>query len=168
MDWVTVTNTALSTVKKYRYVLLVVLIGILLLTFPGQQEESEPVTLQNQEVSSQAALEDALAQILSLVEGAGRVEVLLTQSRGEEILYQTDGTLSSGEHSTDKRTSTVLITGESRQETGLVKQRNPPVYQGAIVLCQGAGSPGVRLSIVEAVMRVTGLSSDKITVLKMK
>jgi len=36
------------------------------------------------------------------------------------------------------------------------------------VVCQGADRAGVRLAVVDAVKSVTGLSSDRITVLKMK
>jgi len=39
---------------------------------------------------------------------------------------------------------------------------------GAVIVCQGADDPQVRLSIVDAVSKVTGLGSDKISVLKMK
>ena len=39
---------------------------------------------------------------------------------------------------------------------------------GAIIVCQGGDSPTVRLNIVEAVSNVTGIGSDRITVLKMK
>lgn len=166
MDWIAHTNTGISILKKYRYALLAILAGILLLTFPGQKPDSPEESVQKKE--TEETLEVQLAQILSLIHGAGRVDVLLTPLKGEETVYQTDEDISSGEHTADQRSDTVLITGEGRLETGLVKQINPPVYRGAVIVCQGAGNPQVRLSVVEAVMSVTGLTSDKITVLKMK
>ena len=102
--------------------------------------------------------------MLSRLYGAGEVEVLLTQACGEETIYQTDDNQSRE----DFRTDTVIVTNQDRKETGLVKQVNAPIYLGAIVLCQGADSPQVKLSIVEAVSSATGLTSDRITVLKMK
>lgn len=168
MDWIGYTNAGISFIKKYRYALLVVAAGILLLTLPSQEEASEAPVESETGNGAEPTLEDSLAQILSLIEGAGKVQVLLTQEKGEETLYQTDADISSGEHTADQRTDTVLITGEGRLETGLIKQINPPQYRGAVIVCQGAGDPQVRLSVVEAVMRVTGLTSDKITVLKMK
>jgi stage III sporulation protein AG len=62
---------------------------------------------------------------------------------------------------------TVIVMDGNREETGLVKQVLPPVYRGAVIACQGADSANIRLAIVEAVKSVTGLSSDRITVLKM-
>ena len=99
-----------------------------------------------------------LEEILSRVEGAGEVAVLLTESRGGEIFYQTEGD--------DQRT--VLVTGTDRSESGLVRTTQSPVYQGAVVVCQGADSPAVRLAVVEAVSNATGLGTDRITVLKME
>lgn len=168
MDWVTYCSKGMEYIKKYRYVILIIVAGIVLLRVPDSNSSEKNPVLQEAEIEAQPSLEDSLAQILSMVEGAGKVEVLLTQSRGEEILYQTNDELSSGEYTQQTQKDTVLITGDDRTETGLIRQRNPPVYQGAIILCQGADKAGIRLSIVEAVMGVTGLTSDKITVLKMK
>ena len=168
MDWIAYTNAGMSILKKYRYALLVILAGILLLTLPGQEANVEDAADSIPKKETEPTLERDLAEILSLIDGAGRVEVLLTSVKGEETVYQTDEDISSGEHSADQRSDTVLITGEGRLETGLIKQINPPIYRGAVIVCQGAGNPQVRLSVVEAVMSVTGLTSDKITVLKMK
>ena len=139
---------------KYRYVLLVVLAGLVLMLLPDHTETPEPIADVVMEESLQAQLEE----ILSRVEGAGEVAVLLTESRGGEIFYQTEGD--------DQRT--VLVTGTDRSESGLVRTTQSPVYQGAVVVCQGADSPAVRLAVVEAVSNATGLGTDRITVLKME
>lgn len=167
MDWVGLKSRGIDAVKKYRYVLLILLAGVFLMALPEGKEEETTVLPQTVE-ETQPGLQEALADILSQIAGAGQVRVLLTQSAGEQTVYQTDETISSGENTQDIRRETVLVTDSSREETGLVRQVNPPVYQGAIVLCQGADSASIRLSIVEAVADVTGLSTDKITVLKMK
>lgn len=166
MDWINIKENGLELVKKYRYVLLVLLLGICLMALPDRKEPEYEV--QQTERVEETNLQDALAVTLSLIEGAGKVEVLLTEAEGQRILYQTDEDISSGGSSSDVRTDTVLISGSDRTETGLIRQIQPPVYQGAIIVCQGGDSPKVRLSIVEAVMSVTGLSSDNITVVKMK
>ena len=144
----------IAWLQKYRYVLLILLVGIGLMLLPAQKE---PAQIPEEEPAKKG-MEARLEAILSRIEGAGRVAVLLTESGGEEILYQTDG--NGGD--------TVLITDGQRSEQGLIRTRNPPVYRGAIVVCGGAGSASVRLAIVEAVADVTGLGTDKITVLKME
>lgn len=162
MDWETVKGGALEALKKYRYVLLVLLAGIILMLLP--EEKAAPPDPQQEVVVVQPSLQDSLGEILSKISGAGKCDVLLTQAAGEEVVYQMDESISE----TDKRFETIIISNTNREETGLVRQVNPPVYQGAIILCQGADNATVRLSIVEAVMSVTGLTSDRITVLKMK
>ena len=39
---------------------------------------------------------------------------------------------------------------------------------GAVIVCDGANDPSVRLNVTNAVAAYTGLGSDKITVMKMK
>ena len=148
--------------KKYRTALLVVLAGIVLLCLPqpAQQEAAPSPAMQVQ----QPDLEQRLEEILSKIAGAGKVAVLLAQAAGEQTVYQQNQETSGGQ----QRSTTVVLSGTSRQEEGLVQQVNPPRYQGAIVVCQGADRPQLRLELVEAVCRATGLGADRVRVLKMK
>jgi len=155
-------GTLMDNLKKYRWGIVVLALGLLLMAIPGQQEEKAAV--EPQPPAAQESLQESLSQLLSRLEGAGKVQVLLTESVGTETVYQTDDGLSDDSRKKD----TVLITGADRAQTGLVRQINPPQYLGAVVLSQGADSAKVRLSIVEAVKSATGLGSDRITVLKMK
>lgn len=162
MDWPGLKSTAAEYVRKYRYVALLLLAGLLLMALP---EKQEPLPAPEQpQGSADSCLEEQLEEILSRVKGAGKVEVLLTQRCGEEILYQTD----SDAGDSVNREDTVILTDSDREETGLVRQVLPPVYLGAVIVAQGGDSPAVKLAIVEAVMDVTGLRSHQITVLKMK
>lgn len=151
--------------KRYRLALLVVMAGLVLMMIPEKkpQPDGESVT-----VSRESTLEESLEQILSLVRGAGKVSVLLTEKCGEEILYQTDEDADLSGDMESRRRTTVMASDAQRVESGLVRQIRPPVYQGAVIVCQGGDDPQVKLAIVEAVMRATGLSSSCISVLKMK
>ncbi len=162
MDWIGQKERLQDFFKKNRILFLFLLVGLFLMVLPAQEEseqQEEPLVLQTEQ-----DLQTSLAELLSQIAGAGEVEVLLTQACGEEIFYQEDEDISLE----DQRRDTVLVTNSDREETGLVKQINPPVYLGAVVVCQGADNATVQLSIVKAVMSVTGLTSDHITVLKMK
>ena len=154
-------------IKKYKYALVILLIGLLLLLIP---DKKETVVKQTTEIShNNIEIEaESLAEILENVEGAGRVQVLLSIAAGEKTLYQTNQDASvSAEHSTTK-IETVIITDSNRNESGLISQTYPQTYKGAIVVCQGADSPSVRLAVTQAVARITGLGTDHICVLKMK
>lgn len=155
--------------KKHRYALIVLLIGIVLMLIPESKGERTKEVLREQvELPAVESVEQKLSALLSQVEGAGNVKVLLTESKGQEILYQTDGTYTSGTETSDQQLTTVILTDHDRNEIGLIRQTNPPRYQGAVILCQGADSPTICLAITEAVSKVTGLGSDSIVVLKMR
>jgi len=149
--------------QKYRYGLLVLLAGIFLMLLPGPStaEEPEPIV---QESVQEETFDARLSWMLSQMEGAGEVQVFLSQATGSETRYQTDESHSSG----DIHRDTVLVTGTDRAQTGLVQRIDPPVYRGAIVLCQGADNAAVRLAITQAVANATGLGTNQISVLKMK
>ncbi len=148
-----------SWISKYRYVALVLVIGVGLMLIPkGKTEESVQIPQSVQ--AAQQDITQELQNILSNIHGAGKVQVMLTQRAGQSTVYQTDD----DENSSD----TVIITGGDRGQQGLVQRVDPPRYQGAIVLCSGADNAAVRLGIIEAVSRVTGLGTDRICVLKIK
>lgn len=158
-------SVALEYVKKYRILIIALLCGAFLMLMPDRPEQIQQVPVAEER---EADLQTRLSVILSKIDGAGKVEVLLTESAGEQTYYQANENLSSSGQGKDQRRDTVLITNASREETGLIKRIDPPVYQGAVIICQGAENAQVRLSLVEAVSNATGLSTDKITVLKMK
>lgn len=163
MDWLEIRGKVLDFGKRYWYVLIVFLAGLLLMAIPADTEETEePI---QQTVVEQPDLQQELELILSQIQGAGKVRVLLSESYGSRTVYQTDDILSSDGNSNSQ---TVVITDADRNQYGLVHRVDPPVYLGAVVVCQGGDSATVRLAVVEAVASVTGLGADKITVLKMK
>jgi len=50
----------------------------------------------------------------------------------------------------------------------VVIQKTYPEFLGAAIVCDGAEMSRVRTSITQTVSSLTGLSSDKITIIKMK
>lgn len=156
--------------SKYKHVFLILLVGILFMLLPVGSRESaakvqEPSNRQSEETED---LQQRLSNLLSQMAGAGRVKVLLTEATGEQIFYQEDRDTSASDQSQTTRTDTVIVTDGAHSQEGLIRQVNPPTYLGAVVLCQGADQPSVRLAITEAVANATGLGYHKITVLKMK
>ena len=155
--------------KKYRFVILVLVIGVAFMLMPtGRKQENAVVVDVATEIEKMDLLEQNLAETLTKIQGAGKVDVLLTECEGEETVYQTDYDQSQSESSSSQRNTTVMITDEQRAQGGLIRQVNPPKYKGALIVCQGADSPTVRLAITDAVSKVTGLGTDCIAVLKMK
>ena len=148
-------------VKEYKFIALILGLGLLLMLLPERKTEQEVVQAVPESFVSQ---QDQLEAVLGQIKGVGRVRVLLTIAQGEQTLYVYDEDNSD----TQDRKEAVVITDASRAQSGLVSQVLPPVYLGAVIVCQGGDLPAVRLAVVEAVGAATGLTADKISVLKMK
>ena len=156
-------------IQKFKYPIAVLAVGLVLLLIPGKQSKTQEVDTAATAPTVQEALsEDSLVQILQSVEGAGKVRVLLSIGAGEETVYQTDTEGSTSADGSNQTRKTVIITDSQRSEAGLIRQVNPAAYKGAIVVCQGADSPAVRLAVTQAVSKITGLGTDAICVLKMQ
>lgn len=167
MDWMNITKKARELAGKYKYVLLILLLGIFLMSLPEGKEETVQQEISDLEPVSSSRAEE-LEEILAQIAGVGKVRVMLTEAAGSETIYQTDEDRSVSSGSESLRVETVIVSDSERTEKGLVRTIVPPVYLGAIIVCQGGDSPTVRLSVVEAVSNVTGIGTDRITVLKMK
>ena len=153
---------------KYKYAILILGIGIVLMLIPGTGKNVKTETKDIPDAIQSVSVQDELESILKLIHGAGNVKVLLKESCGVETIYQVDEEVSINDSSTNRKVDTIIISDQDRKEGGLIKQINPPKYLGAIVLCQGADDPSIKLAITNAVSKITGLGSDKIAVLKMK
>lgn len=162
----TVKASVSDFIRQYKFVILVALLGIGLMLLPESNGEEPQATAP--QVQEPDDIQSELEQILAQIQGVGKVSVMLTVSEGEQTLYEYNEDSSGSTDSSSLRRETVIITDSERAQLGLVQQVIPPVYQGAIVVCQGGDQPSVRLAIVEAVSAATGLSADKISVLKMK
>ena len=167
MDRIAVENKVTALFQKYKYVLLILILGLVLMAMPQKDEPipEEPTLEQEKEIEGVA---QQLEKILTQIDGVGKVSVLLTEAAGAETLYQTDEDHTSSDSSNSVQVETVIISNSERGEQALVRKVNPPTYLGAIVVCQGADRPSVQLAIVSAVSNTTGISADRITVLKMK
>lgn len=169
MDLKNILAKILDLTKKYRYAVLVLIIGLVLMSIPSiNSHKEDAVSDSDIETIDEPALEEKLSQILSMVNGAGKVQVILTVAAGEEVVYQTDNQKTNTTDSSAINEETVTLTDANRNEKGLIRQVNPAAYQGAIVVCEGADNPTVHLAIVDAVSKITGLGANRISVLKMK
>lgn len=168
MDIKRVKGTIEAFLKKYKYAILVLVIGAALMLLPSMQTVSKSTPSVPSEVSTGYSVQDELESILSYVKGVGKVKVMLKEVSGTETIYQTNQDISVSDNGSDTRIEVITVTDAERNEQGLIKQINPPRYSGAIILCEGASDPSVKLAVMEAVSKITGLGTDKIAVLKMK
>lgn len=162
-----------GALDRYKYVLLVIVVGLVLLLFPGEKspvgEGSQVVSPQNVETGFDlGALERKMAAALSEIEGAGEVTVLLTVQNSPRKVLAQDGSTTQREGTREESAQTVVVSkGSGAQEAVLIEQVYPD-FQGALVISAGGEKPTVRLKLVEAVSALTGLGADQISICKGK
>ena len=157
-----------KALDQYKYVLIVIVAGIILLLWPtGEREQNIAAdgTPNVRETFDLDALEEKLSRTLSKVEGAGKVTVTLTVKSGMEQVLASDRTTSVSERGNSVEEETVLINSGGGQETVLLTQKYP-TFQGALVVCEGGDNAEIRLLMTQAVSALTGLGTDRITVCK--
>lgn len=167
MDELTPAKKLHQLIQKYKYALVLLIIGLALMLIPGQETDEPEAEVEPVSAQTTDDLETRLENLLRQIDGAGEVRVLLTVETGEETIYQTDGQSGTDSDSVQQSSDTVIVEDSNRQESGLVRTVQSPVYRGAVIVCQGADKPTVRLAIVEAVRCATGLRTDQISVVKM-
>ena len=157
-----------KALDQYKYVLIVIIAGIVLLLWPTGDREQDAGTGNTADVRETfdlEVLEEKLSRTLSRVEGAGEVTVTLTVKNGMEQVLASDRTTSVSERGSSVEEETVLVSTGSGQDTVLLTQKYP-TFQGALLVCEGGDNAEVRLLLTQAVSALTGLGADRITVCK--
>lgn len=155
-------------IKKYKYALLVLLLGMALLLIPGKKESKEQQQTIKEKTDYAQSMEARLTQVLSQIEGVGKVQVLLTLADEGRVQYHSDVQLTREDGSEREERKTVILSEGSAYDKAAVSSVETPSFQGALIVCEGGSNATVRLKLTQAVAALTGLSSEKITVVKMK
>ena len=162
-------KTLTTFFKRYKFVLIVIAAGLFLLALPsgpaGSSAEQAEGVLGTEEDFSVEALEEKLGDILSRIEGAGKVSVMLTVKSGMERILATDQEIAQSDSELERTEETVVLSKDSGEEVVLIGQ-NYPTFQGALVVCPGGGDPQIQLEITRALSALTGLGAGRITVCK--
>ncbi len=142
-----------AKLKNKKLALIILIIGAILMIqpFSGFKEENEA----GADTDYAAELEKKCEDVISMIEGAGRVKVMLTLSDGGTTYPVTE------------KSGTGERTVSSSGKLAVAKEAYPKV-RGVIVVASGADSQTVRENIVNAVAAVTGASLHSICVFKMK
>lgn len=154
--------------KRMAAIICVGLAGIILLTlseiFPQKEDESESKADTSQISDSyEEDIERRLTSIVSAINGAGRTQVMVTLDSGDENVYAVKE--KSNESSLERE---YIVIENDSDESGLLLKVIEPEVRGVAIVCDGADSASVRQEIVSTVSAVLGISTNRISIAKIK
>ena len=166
-----------KNISGNKYLFIIIIAGMVILMLPGGGDKKEKVSDTKTQSFDAVGLEVRIEEILQSGAGVGRVDVALTMKTGMEYVYAEETKLNTREQrdgadakdvnrDSDRRPS--ILSDGNGGETPVVVKTIYPEFLGAAVVCDGADNPKVRMYITDVISSLTGITSDKITVIKMK
>ena len=170
---------ALEKNKKLRTILYAVLIILALAIFltsglfgggkdtnksSGRTEEEQTGEFSNTEEARM--LEARLEDILSQMQNAGQVRVMVTFDNAQEKVIAADEQKSSGSSGISEASRPVKTSGSGGESPIILTERMPKI-RGVIVIAEGAADISVRFSLAAAVSTVLGIDENSVEVFVM-
>ena len=172
--------------KRTQYLIIIVMIAVILAiyfsTFTTDDTAKPEATVSDAIVKSETAQMDLNGQmenILSSIDGAGAVRVMITYESGTEIVPATsentettttndesDGTTKTSE--TERKQTDIVTVQDQSNSTALVLKEKMPEVKGVLVIAEGAGDIGVKMDLLRAVQTLLNISADKVDVFEMQ
>ena len=171
---------ALEKNKKLRPILYAVLIILALAIFltsglfgggkntnksSGRTEEEQTGEFSNTEEARM--LEARLEDILSQMQNAGHVRVMVTFDNAQEKVIAADEQKSSGSSGISEASRPVKTSGSGGESPIILTERMPKI-RGVIVIAEGAADISVRFSLAAAVSTVLGIDENSVEVFAMR
>lgn len=146
--------------KKMRSnVLLALLLGVLLLAAGRAFSGGDAAERQT---------EQRMAEILSKIEGAGQVDVMLTwRQTAEKTIAHNETREENGDALRTEQTA-ILLEDETGSTMPVVLTEAGPVVEGVVIVAQGGGDPVVSAALNQAAQALLDVPAHKVAVLKMK
>ncbi len=165
----------LKNIKHFEIIIVVVFCAILLLiyssTFSSTKSEKNTLTALTTEEYAEY-LENKLSNVLSQINGAGNVSVMVTLACGVEYVYATNATEETTSQTNNGVTTTqtttteeLILVSQSGKDSPLVIKENLPKVSGVLIVSSGASNISVMLELQKAVMALLEIDAEDIEIL---
>ena len=166
------------TKKNFKLVLLIIVGLVTIIIFFGfgsnkTSSTSSSVVSTSSYISTMdycEIIENKLIEVLSKVDGAGNVSVMVTVDGSPELVYANEQDKTSSSNSSGSTTSSTysspIIIDANGSSSALVMTEVLPAVKGVIVVSSGAGNVATKLNLLNAVSTLLDISTDQVTVLK--
>ncbi|MBO5244895.1 MAG: hypothetical protein J6B02_02220 [Selenomonadales bacterium] len=169
---------------RYPRLLLMGVLGLLLMmgspmleSEPAEEAMTEAVRTDSTLRTEEAVWEDKLKRILSAIDGAGEVEVIVQIEEEKRIEHEKNRThekrsMTEGKSGAvtieEKITEELPMQRENGTEMPVISRALRPSVKGVLVIAEGGTSSAVRADIRDAVRTATGVPSYRVKVLAKK
>jgi stage III sporulation protein AG len=157
--------------KKVKIIVAIGLIGIVLILASemfendSSKQEVESDSISYEEYTAQ--LENRLTELISSIDGVGQCQVMITLENTTESVYATDIEIKNDDSSLNEKNGYVIYDSDDGETPVLIKEYLPKV-QGVTVVCSGGDNTAVREKIIESVTSLFNISTNRISVSKIK
>lgn len=155
--------------KKALFIIAVGLIGMILILFSGEDNETYEVknnNLNNCTAFDSESVKSELAQLIGCINGAGKTKVMITYKSDKETVFATDteDIIRNDEAITKKE---YVIIKNNSDESGVPLKIIYPEVQGVAVICEGGDNQIVKEKIYSLVCALFSISSNNVSVASM-
>ena len=160
--------------------LIIFLTGLIIIIVASgyifNKEDEAIVTYNKTDIFDPDVFESKLNKILSNIEGAGNVSVMISYKTGVEnipllntkdnstVTEETSGTSVKKVQQGQLETNIIFNQENNGSKEPYISKTLMPQVEGVIVTCDGGGNSKVKSDVIKAVQAVTGVSEDKIQV----
>ena len=161
-------------IKKVKHIEIYLAIGLAILLaiiyFVSLQKDKSSDVTQNDNLSTNFSssqeyveyLENKLENVLARVDGAGKVDVIITLDKGFEYIYVTEEETRTTSNGTVITTSSiVMVDGEP-----VLQEEIYPTISGIVVVAEGANDVNVKLNMISILQTIIEVNSSKINIIK--
>ncbi len=143
----------LPEIKKYWFVPVMVLVGVLLMIRQSDSKASVEVVNQTTTDAFIAETEQRVTKMLADIDGAGECVVTITLSSGGKKEYVRE------------EGSVLVITDENGNQSAVVSKESAPEIAGVTIVSDQIQNVAVQTKIIRAVSTLLGIGSNKICVI---
>ncbi len=163
---------------KYAGLLIISIVLLIIINSNPFEKVKQEESKVSSDLSYEIQMENKLKEILSKVSGAGEVDVLITLSNGSEKVIAKSTNRKTQETSENKETlqkevfdeevfDEVIYSDKSSGEPFILYEKKPEI-EGVLIVAEGGDNVLLKDSFVRATESLLGVSSYKISVLKME
>ena len=159
---------------------LLILAGDMLFKTEDTEKNGSPARTSAAEEAGSYDLETKTEDILSKVEGAGRVDVMITMSDSGEAVYAQENKINSSlteesasqgdsrgiETRTEENTVLTVNNGDGSSSPVIIKEMTAEI-SGIVIVAEGGDDIFVKNSLIRAAQALFGVPANKVEVFKM-